>query len=346
VSVAVSIVIDNHNYGRFLAAAIDSVLAQDHDDVQIVVVDDGSTDESREVIAGYGSRVEAVLKANGGQASAMNAGFARCTGDVVIFLDSDDALLPEAARRAADAFAAHPDAVKVQLRMEVIDRDGRRTGILKPDAHLPMPCGDVRRDELSAPFDLAWMPTSANAFSARALRRILPIPEEDYRLGADWYLQHVTPLLGEVVSLDAVAALYRVHGGNGYEQAEPVLDLEHVRQSIHYAATTSRELERWAAELGLDVTPGGLLSVSDLGNRLISRRLGPARHPLAGDRTGRLVVDGIRAARSRLDLPAPARLLFAAWFVLTALAPASAAVRLAELFLFPARRRALTRLVV
>jgi hypothetical protein len=188
------------------------------------------------------------------------------------------------------------------------------------------------------------MPTSANAFTAAALRRLLPMPEEEYRLGADWYLQHVTPLLGEVVSLDDVCALYRVHGGNGYELADPRLDLRHVRQSIRFAATTRRELERWAAALELPVARPGLPCVSDLGNRLISRRLDPAQHPLPGDTTLRLALMGGGAAARRSDLPARARLLFAGWFALTAIAPPRAARALAELFLFPGRRRTLNRL--
>ena len=72
----VSICIVNHNYGRFLAAAIDSALAQTWPDVEVVVVDDGSTDDSDEVIASYDGRVVAVHQANGGQGSAFNSGFA------------------------------------------------------------------------------------------------------------------------------------------------------------------------------------------------------------------------------------------------------------------------------
>src|SRR3954449_8708213 len=101
----VAVVVNNFNYERFLSTAIESALAQTHPDVEVVVVDDGSTDGSREVIAGYGDRVRAVYKENGGQASAFNAAFAACTGDVVIFLDADDALLPQTAARAAAAFA-------------------------------------------------------------------------------------------------------------------------------------------------------------------------------------------------------------------------------------------------
>ena len=96
-SLAVDIVVDNYNYGRFLEAAIDSALAQRHPRTRVIVVDDGSTDHSPAVVARYGDRITAVLKQNGGQASAFNEGWARCRGDAVIFLDADDLLLPDAA---------------------------------------------------------------------------------------------------------------------------------------------------------------------------------------------------------------------------------------------------------
>src|SRR4051812_24563460 len=91
----VSVLISNHNYGRYLGEAIDSALAQTYPRVEVIVVDDGSTDDSREVIARYGERVVPVLKANGGQASAWNAGFAVSRGEVVCMLDADDVFAPD-----------------------------------------------------------------------------------------------------------------------------------------------------------------------------------------------------------------------------------------------------------
>ena len=90
-----SIVINNYNYGRFLPEAIESALGHTYPNTEVIVVDDGSTDNSREVISKYGSRVISVLKANGGQGSAFNAGFAASKGDLIFFLDSDDFFYPE-----------------------------------------------------------------------------------------------------------------------------------------------------------------------------------------------------------------------------------------------------------
>src|SRR5215208_719446 len=85
----VSVLISNYNYEGFLREAVNSALNQTYPNVEVVVVDDGSTDNSREVIASYRERVVPVLKENGGQASACNAGFQVSRGEIAIFLDAD-----------------------------------------------------------------------------------------------------------------------------------------------------------------------------------------------------------------------------------------------------------------
>jgi glycosyltransferase involved in cell wall biosynthesis len=342
---SVEIVINNYNYGRFLAAAIKSACEQTHDDVRVTVVDDGSTDDSRQLLRRYEDRVTLVLKENGGQASALNAGMERCEGDVVLFLDADDTLRPEAAARVAAAFAADEEVAKVQFRMDVIDAEGRPTGALKPPVHLPMPRGDQRRAELAFPFDLAWLPTSANAFRVDVLRTILPIPEAAFPVcGADWYLIHLMTLLGTVDSLEQVCGSYRVHGGNSYEPRSPNLDLAHVRETIGFARTTSEALLDLASELELP-HPERILSLADLANRIVSLRLAPELHPIPGDRSRRLLADAARAARRRFNVSAPMKLAFVTWFAALAVAPKPLARRLALLFFFPERRASLNDLL-
>src|SRR5262245_34856310 len=114
-----SIVISNYNYARFLGHAIDSALGQTWPETEVIVVDDGSTDESHQVIADYGSRIVPVLKHNGGMASTQNAGFAASHGDVILFLDADDALLPTTVAQAVKRFA-NPQVVRVQWAMHEI----------------------------------------------------------------------------------------------------------------------------------------------------------------------------------------------------------------------------------
>ncbi|HKF83531.1 MAG TPA: glycosyltransferase family 2 protein, partial [Solirubrobacterales bacterium] len=339
------IVVTNHDYGRFLPQAIESACAQIHPEVNVVVVDDGSTDSSREVLSGFEDRVEVVLKEQGGQASALNAGLERCRGEVLLVLDADDFLRPEAAARVAAVFAARPELSKVQFPMAIVDAEGTPTGAIKPGGHLRAPVGDQRWAELAFPFDLPWLPGGGTGFRTEAVRRILPIPAADYpRSGADWYLVHLTALLGEAALLDEVCASYRVHGGNAYEQDRDEIDLDHLRESIAFAAATTRSLEALADELGLE-RPRRILSYSDLANRLVSLRLEPERHPVAGERRDALLVDALRATRRRFDVSAAMKALLAAWFALEAVVPRRLARPLAELFLFPGRRTGANRVL-
>ncbi len=342
----VSIVIDNYNYGQYLREAIDSALNQTFHDVEIIVVDDGSTDQSRDVIRDFGNRVIPIFKDNGGQASALNAGFDRSHGDIVIFLDADDVLLADTAQRVVETFRADKTIAKVQYRMEVMDAQGRRTGNLKPAPHLPLQSGDLRRQHLEFPFDVVRMATSGNAFSVRVLRQIFPIPENVYgRVGADWYMCYIAPLFGSVSFLEDVGAYYRVHGGNKFERATPKLDFPHIHEAIICVSITRPFLEKYADQLHLDRRPGELLSVSDIANRMISLKLNPLQHPISDDTLRHLMWMGVRASLRRFDIAWSMRGMFLGWFVAMTLAPKPLAHWLAEVFSFPERRGGINRLL-
>src|SRR5436190_22493314 len=95
-----SIIITNYDYARWLGDSISSALRQTYRPLEVIVVDDGSTDQSRALIEQFGKQVVGVYKSNGGQASAFNAGFARSRGDVILFLDADDELTATAGERS------------------------------------------------------------------------------------------------------------------------------------------------------------------------------------------------------------------------------------------------------
>jgi glycosyltransferase involved in cell wall biosynthesis len=344
----VSIIVNNYNYGRFLRAAIESALRQSYEATEVIVVDDGSTDESRAIICEFAGRIIPVLKENGGQASAFNAGLAASSGQVVIFLDADDILLPETAERVAAAFRANPGAAKIQYRMDVVDASGQPTGGTKPAPHLPLRAGDLRSHVLSFPDDIPWLPTSGNAFSAEVLRRIFPMPQEVYRICADFYLSNVTPLFGPVIALEEVGACYRVHGKNSYEPNAVMLRLKQIRDTIRYTSVTHWYIHRFAIELNLPGrprTPKDVLSVSFIANRLISYRLEPHHHPIIGERIWRLLLLGLVATTRRFDVSWTMRAFFGLWFIAMVVAPRRLAHWLALRFLFPETRASLNRLL-
>lgn len=337
-----SIIINNYNYGRFLSAAIESALGQTYPDTEVLVVDDGSVDDSRAVIGRYADRVMPIFKANGGQASAINVGFARSRGEVIIFLDSDDVLEPDIGARVARAFAAQPESGKVEYPMSVIDAEGRATGGVKPAEYLARPTGDLRGQELRSPFEVLWMSTSGNAFSRRVLEQILPVPEDGYPVcGADWYLAHISPFFGPVVFLDDIGACYRVHGSNQYTSER--LDLKQIRQSIVFMRTTLTYIEQTALRMGLlggVHGPDQILSFSYIAQRMISVTLEPRLHPLPGERRWPLVRLGVAALARRFDVTVGLKLAMLAWLVVMAIAPRRVAWYVAEQFMVPERRPA------
>ncbi len=208
-----SIVVNNYNYGRFLADAIDSALAQTYTPLEVIVVDDGSTDDSRAVIARYGERVVPVLKANGGQASAFNAGFAVSRGEAVLFLDADDVLLPTALARAIALLG--PGVAQVHWPLWEIDTDGARTGGVQPPNVLLH--GDLRDLIIrEGPAVASTTPTSGNLWARWFLDLVLPMPEDAFRINGDGYLFLLAWVYGRVHALAEPQSLYRIHGDNNF----------------------------------------------------------------------------------------------------------------------------------
>ncbi len=124
---AVSVVIPTFDRADFLPAALDSVLAQEGVPLEVIVVDDGSTDETASVLQRYGDRIVSLRQPNSGPAIARNRGIAVARGEWVAFLDSDDMWEPGALRRLLDAATANPDAGLITLRGRVVTSDGRPT---------------------------------------------------------------------------------------------------------------------------------------------------------------------------------------------------------------------------
>jgi glycosyltransferase involved in cell wall biosynthesis len=110
---------------RFVARAIESVLAQDYGRIEYLVVDGGSTDATQEIVRRYGDRVRLVVETGANQSEALNAGFALARGDVFAFLNADDEYLPGGVSAAVAALAAHPAAPVVYGEADHVDESGR-----------------------------------------------------------------------------------------------------------------------------------------------------------------------------------------------------------------------------
>jgi glycosyltransferase involved in cell wall biosynthesis len=317
----VSIVIDNFNYERFLRRSIDSALGQTYPRVEVVVVDDASSDGSAAVIRKYGDRVVPVIqRRNRGQGAALQAGVAASHGDVVLFLDSDDWLYPQAAARVAAAFA--PGVAQIQYRLHLVGPDGVRLDTYPPP-EVAFDEGDVvplllerGRYETTV--------TSGTAFSRAVLDAILPIPELEFRISADGYLVTVAPLHGRVVAIDEPLGAYVQHGANLWSGASSA---ERFRKALAHDHHRYAALRRFAAARGLKVVEEpGLRDHAHLSTRLSSLVLEPAAHPERRDRRSALALRGAWASRGA-RLPAGRRAALALWFLAGGLLPRGAARR-------------------
>jgi glycosyltransferase involved in cell wall biosynthesis len=202
-----SVVINNYNYADYVGEAIESVLAQDCADVECVVVDDGSTDSSRAVIERYAG-IKRVYKANGGQLSAVQAGFAEASGDIIVFLDSDDFLHPNACREIAAGWRSGLSLL--QFGLTKIDNAGNTIGAWPSEPF-------IAADHLGFLLEYGYIPASpmsGNAFSRQYLAELFAVSPPDERMAADGYLIYCAPLFGGVGAIERTLGCYRVHGRN------------------------------------------------------------------------------------------------------------------------------------
>ena len=335
----VSVIIDNFNYARFVRAAIDSALAQTYAPVEVIVVDDGSTDNSRDAISSYGNRVSAIFKPNGGHASAFNAGFSASHGSIVMFLDADDALLPDAVEEVVRAW--HPGVAKAQFVLAHIDADGRALGGTVPYSPAQMPEGEIRASILDAGGYIG-VSTSGNAFARTVLDRLLPLPESKWHQAADTSLEILAPFLGDVVSIRKTLGCYRIHESNHGMLGEE-LDPRKLRVKIVIDLQREWALSEFASRSGFTIPRNwAAREPAHLKYRLASLRVDPAHHPIMDDRPMRLMIMGIRVAWRNSGYNLRSRLFHTLWFPLVALLPQAAAVKIIKLGLIPGRRRGKT----
>jgi glycosyltransferase involved in cell wall biosynthesis len=215
----VSILINNYNYGHYLAEAIDSALAQTYPQVEVIVVDDGSTDDSAAIIAGYGDRIQAIYQANQGQASAFNAGFARSRGELICFLDADDIFLPDKVATIVAAFAVSP-LIGWCFHPQVLFQQGEP----RPTPVAPAPVPIVQRDlvalmqrgKLGDPFDFPIPATSAMSFHRQLLQTILPMPQGPGISLNDSYIKFVALGVSPGVTMNQALTLQRIHADNAF----------------------------------------------------------------------------------------------------------------------------------
>lgn len=320
-----AVVIANYNYAEFVGAAIDSALGIDWPALQVVVVDDGSTDASAEVIGRYGPAVTAVFQPNGGQYTAYNTGFAQVAdqADVVIFLDADDLLDPQVMRAISRVW--RDGASKAQFRLRGIDAAGRPLGNVFPQFPPGIEPAAVRDWTLRTGV-YPTPPGSGNAYATAYLRQILPLDGSCDRPG-DGPCIAAASLLGEVLTVDEPLGSYRIHGRN--DGAASRLDARQFQLHVQRARQRHRYVQAIAARRGWTIDDDALdRSLWYLPYRLASLRLDAAGHPIAGDSRARVLADLLRAVATPQGVPPKSTLALAVWLALVALLPSGWAQKL------------------
>lgn len=305
----VSIVINNFNYARYLDRAITSALNQTYPAIEVVVVDDGSIDESASVIARHRQRCVVVTQPNLGQGGAYNAGFRASSGEAVLFLDADDALYPDAVASAMARWS--PDVAKVQFYLDVVDETERPLGHRRPNiAFAPGPVDPLLRFYGYYPSP----PSSGNLYARHVLQRILPMDTDLWRKGADGYTIALAALYGRVVSIDRALGVYRVHGANQSEVGG--IDVALLRRRINNELDREAALRAHATAMGHPITSALSLNIPQhCKARLLSLRLAPAHHPVPDDSVGGLLRAALAATWRFPHSNAAKRLLATAVFL-------------------------------
>lgn len=245
----ISVLIDTYNHERFIEQAIVSVLEQDLADGEreIIVVDDGSTDRTPEIVRKFEPRVRLIRKTNGGQASAFNAGIPECRGEIVAFLDGDDWWARNKLTRAVQAMAADASVGIVGHGIVTVQRDGREQveTLLEGfrfQANGIEGAGLFRRRG-------AFLGTSRMTIRTDLLRRIGPVPEA-IEIQADEYLFTLAAVLEGVQILPDALTYYRLHEANGFQLSG--YDPERLRRKQKSLAALARSLSRQLEGLGTD----------------------------------------------------------------------------------------------
>ena len=220
----VTVLIDTYNHERFIERAISSVLDQDMpmDGVEIIVVDDGSTDRTPDIVRRFEPRVRLIRKQNGGQASAFNFGFAEARGEILAMLDGDDRWAREKLRRVLETLESNPDIGFVGHGFYEEYSDGRANGLILPGKPYRLALASLQDAELFRHL-AAFCGTSRMTIRESVLDKILPIPEE-LTIEADEYIFTLAPAIAPAMILNEPLCNYGIHAGNLFQfgKFEPV----------------------------------------------------------------------------------------------------------------------------
>jgi glycosyltransferase involved in cell wall biosynthesis len=211
----VSVLVNTFNYGRYVVEAVESILRQDFpsEQLEVIVVDDGSTDDTADRLKRFGSTIRYIYQQNQGHAQACNTGFAASRGEYICLLDSDDLWYPEKLRYVVEEFRSNPQVHVVFHCLDVVSEDGTHIGVTPMNVSSE-PIVRLTPEEFLYSFHRMVAPTSGVSIRRQAMERVLPIPTSpSMRVWADAYLHRAMVLHSPRFSLiRRPLGIYRRHG--------------------------------------------------------------------------------------------------------------------------------------
>jgi glycosyltransferase involved in cell wall biosynthesis len=243
----VSVVIPAYNYARFVGRAVDSVLAQTYAPVECVVVDDGSTDETPQVLARYGGRIRSIRQENRGLSGTRNTGIRAARGEYVALLDADDYWRPDKIARQVELAEATPGVGAVGCFGEAVDRDGSHLRYLRFPAAVPGGGGAADGRPLATQLRAIalrehWVGcSSSGALIPRAVLDEVGPFDETLRAAEDWDMWLRIAARHAIVNVTDVLAFICQHGTGSFRNAE--------KMETNQWKVYERAIERWPREL-------------------------------------------------------------------------------------------------
>jgi len=251
----VSVLIINYNYGRFLGDAVESVLSQDfRGETEVLVVDDGSTDDSAERIKPYLDRVSWLPKPNGGQVSAFNYGLAHARGEWIGLLEADDTWEKDKLSKTFARLEKDPGATLIQHWLLQTDAGLRA---LEDYAY---PAGPERFTFDDTLVGLPYGGTSCIVFNRARLSPFLPLPE-NLPYGADICLRWAAAALAPLANIPELLGKRRIHGDNLFGRTLYDSPAK-VRTAHAFHAELFRYLDKVTSLTGARPSPASLLHIS------------------------------------------------------------------------------------
>src|SRR3982751_4725798 len=199
----VSIVVPAYNHAAYLKECIESILAQDYQQVELIVLNDGSTDTTPDILLAYGDRFRWENQTNIGQSATLNKGWAMANGDILAYLSADDKLRPEAVSEAVAALMARPEIVVTYSDFDLLDEHSR-----------PVRTVATRNfDARDLVLDLVCQPGPGAFFRRGAFLRAGPW-DSALRQNPDLDFWLRLSLVGNFLRIPKVLAGFRVHEGS------------------------------------------------------------------------------------------------------------------------------------